>query len=148
MPSSGRVVPVCRVVHSTPSLEVWRVPRNPAPTNNPCAYVTIDRLVAVTVADEIHRLPLVDVNTLVPPTATNIPLPKATPDRGGTVLGLRSNQTAPSVEVIILPAFCAVVAFEYDPTATNRPGPCVTPDKFTAGNESGLVHFTPSEELA
>ena len=35
--------------------------------------------------------------------------PNATPDNGRVDAGLRSNQTAASVEVIILPAFCAVV---------------------------------------
>ena len=51
MPSSARVVPVGRVVQAPPLVEVWMVPRNPAPTNSPSPKATICRLVAVTVGE-------------------------------------------------------------------------------------------------
>src|SRR5213592_3673783 len=124
------------------------VPRKPTPTNSPFPKVMFVRLVAFAETDGVQMKPSVDVTTLVPPTATNEPLPKATPDRGRVAVGLRSNQTAPSVEVRILPAFCGAVVFVYDPTATKRPAPYVTPNKLAVGKESDLVHVTPSGELA
>src|SRR5688572_24082263 len=90
--------------------------------------------------------PSVELTTLVPPTATNIPLPKATPDKGGVAVEPRSDQAAPSAEVTILPVLR--VAFVYVPTATNRPAPCATPEKLAAGKKFGLVQVTPSGEVA
>src|SRR5262245_9209050 len=107
----------------------------------------IERLVAVVVPEGVHTMPSVDVNTLVPPTTTNLPLPKATPDSGGVAVGLRSIQTAPSVELRILPARCAVDVFVYVPTAAKRPAPCATPDKLATGRTSGRVQVTPSDDV-
>src|SRR5437016_4065221 len=86
-----------------------------------------------TATDGVQVKPSVDVTTLLVPTATNIPSPKATPDKGGAAVGLRSIQTVPSIEVTILPVFCAVDVLVYDPTATKSPAPCTTPDKLAVG---------------
>src|SRR5262245_25094218 len=106
----------------------------------------IERLVAVVVPEGVHTMPSVDVNTWVPPNTTN--LPRAAPDSGGVAVGLRSIQTAPSVELRILPARCAVDVFVYVPTAAKRPAPCATPDKLATGRTSGRVQVTPSDDVA
>src|SRR6266496_151277 len=106
------------------------------------------RLVAVPEPDGIQALPSADVITLVPPTATNMPLPKATADNGGVAAELRSSQVTASAEVRILPAFCAVTVLVYDPTATNCPAPCAIPDKVAVGMGAGLLQVTPSVDLA
>src|SRR2546421_137217 len=110
MPNRAWVVPVGRVLQMSPFVEVWIVPRDPTPTKRPPPKARAVRLLAVPEADEgAQFMASAEVTTLVPPAATNIPLPKATADKGGVVCGLWSSHAMPSVEVTILPAFCEVV---------------------------------------
>src|SRR2546430_11295839 len=103
MPRRAGVVPVGRVVQTSPFVEVWIVPREPAPTNSPFPYAMASRLLAVPETDGVQVKPSIEVTALVALTATNVPLPKATADNGGGVCEIASGQPTPSGGVTVLP---------------------------------------------
>ena len=73
-----------REVHEIPSVEVMTA-FVPTATNNPFPYVTACQLESDADARDVHVIPSVEVITLLPDpvddTATNVPLPYATPSQ-------------------------------------------------------------------
>src|SRR5947207_4774906 len=91
-------------------------------------------------------MPSIEVRTFVPPTARNVPLPNVTADKGGVDGKLRCDQSAPFVEVTILPVSCAATVSV--PTATKRPLPKAIPDRLPEGKLTGRTHVSPFGEVA
>src|SRR6187401_2531153 len=124
----------------TVSSEETAYPPAPIATNRPSPNVAVLRyaLGSTGLRRVSHCSPLAETNTLLPPTMTKCPPPKADPNRGLRVAEFTPVQNTPSADTTIVPLF---------PAATNKSLPKLTVFRCSEVPDVWAVHSTPSGDV-